>query len=213
MILFQILTICILATTCHGLYEFHHHHPHHLAVSHQQVNKHDGPSHPVLVHHAPVHHLPIHHETIHHGPIHHGPIHHEPIHHLPLLHHLPVHHLPVPYAAHHDHYVSRRTARRNLYCWVSLHKKREVSQEFAYPPHKNRNLLLQILTNTFKHIFCQFQSFPEYNFAYSVHDHHTGDVKSQHEFRHGDVVKGGYELIEPDGRYRKVEYKADDHTG
>ncbi|XP_013135215.1 PREDICTED: histidine-rich glycoprotein-like [Papilio polytes] len=148
--LFKILTICILATTCHGLYEFHHHHPHHLAVSHQQVNKHDGPSHPVLVHHAPVHHLPIHHESIHH----------EPIHHLPLLHHLPVHHLPVPYAAHHDHY-----------------------------------------------------SFPEYNFAYSVHDHHTGDVKSQHEFRHGDVVKGGYELIEPDGRYRKVEYKADDHTG
>ncbi|XP_013177618.1 PREDICTED: histidine-rich glycoprotein-like [Papilio xuthus] len=156
----MILTFCTLASTCHSLYEFHHHHPHHLAVSHQQVNKHDGPHHPVLVHHAPVHHLPIHHETIHHGPIHHGPIHHEPIHHLPLLHHAPVHHVPVPYAAHHDHY-----------------------------------------------------SFPEYNFAYTVHDHHTGDVKSQHEFRHGDVVKGGYELIEPDGRYRKVEYKADDHTG
>ncbi|CAH2075402.1 unnamed protein product, partial [Iphiclides podalirius] len=46
-----------------------------------------------------------------------------------------------------------------------------------------------------------------------VHDHHTGDIKSQHEFRHGDLVKGGYELVEPDGRYRKVEYKADDHTG
>ncbi|CAH0728848.1 unnamed protein product, partial [Brenthis ino] len=56
-------------------------------------------------------------------------------------------------------------------------------------------------------------SFPEYKFAYSVRDHHTGDVKSQHEHRHGDVVHGGYELVEPDGRYRKVEYKADDHTG
>ncbi|XP_028030310.1 cuticle protein 8-like [Bombyx mandarina] len=56
-------------------------------------------------------------------------------------------------------------------------------------------------------------AFPEYKFAYSVHDHHTGDVKSQHELRHGDVVRGGYELIEPDGRFRKVEYKADDHTG
>jgi hypothetical protein len=61
------------------------------------------------------------------------------------------------------------------------------------------------------HIF--LQAFPEYKFAYSVHDHHTGDVKSQHEVRHGDVVKGGYELVEPDGRFRKVEYKADDHTG
>ncbi|CAK1604366.1 unnamed protein product [Parnassius mnemosyne] len=56
-------------------------------------------------------------------------------------------------------------------------------------------------------------AFPEYNFAYAVHDHHTGDVKSQHEFRHGDLVKGGYELFEHDGRYRKVEYKDDDHTG
>ncbi|XP_035457918.2 larval cuticle protein A3A-like [Spodoptera frugiperda] len=56
-------------------------------------------------------------------------------------------------------------------------------------------------------------AFPEYKFAYSVHDHHTGDVKSQHELRHGDIVKGGYELVEPDGRFRKVEYKADDHTG
>ncbi|XP_059052329.1 cuticle protein 8-like [Achroia grisella] len=56
-------------------------------------------------------------------------------------------------------------------------------------------------------------TFPEYKFEYSVHDHHTGDVKSQHEVRHGDLVKGGYELIEPDGRHRKVEYKADDHTG
>lgn len=59
----------------------------------------------------------------------------------------------------------------------------------------------------------QLQAFPEYKFSYSVHDHHTGDVKSQHEVRHGDLVKGGYELVEPDGRFRKVEYKADDHTG
>ncbi|CAB3243083.1 unnamed protein product [Arctia plantaginis] len=56
-------------------------------------------------------------------------------------------------------------------------------------------------------------AFPEYKFEYSVHDHHTGDVKSQHEHRHGDLVKGGYELVEPDGRHRKVEYHADDHTG
>ncbi|GBP63190.1 Cuticle protein 8 [Eumeta japonica] len=57
------------------------------------------------------------------------------------------------------------------------------------------------------------EAFPEYKFAYSVHDHHTGDVKAQHEVRHGDVVKGGYELVEPDGNLRKVDYEADDHTG
>ncbi|XP_068630693.1 cuticle protein 8-like, partial [Battus philenor] len=135
----QIVSFYILVSTCQALYPFHHHHEHHVAVSHQEIQKHDGPHHPVIIPHAPVHHIPIH----------------APIHHAPL-----VHHVPVPHAIHHDHYA-----------------------------------------------------FPEYNFAYSVHDHHTGDVKSQHEFRHGDVVKGGYELVEPDGRYRKVEYKADDHTG
>lgn len=29
-----------------------------------------------------------------------------------------------------------------------------------------------------------------YSFNYGVADHHTGDVKSQHETRDGDVVKG-----------------------
>lgn len=43
----------------------------------------------------------------------------------------------------------------------------------------------------------QFSSFslrqqapPKYAFKYGVNDYHTGDVKSQHETRDGDVVKG-----------------------
>lgn len=48
-----------------------------------------------------------------------------------------------------------------------------------------------------------------YNFEYSVHDDHTGDVKSQQESREGDVVHGSYSLIEPDGSRRIVEYTAD----
>ncbi|KAL4710551.1 hypothetical protein ACJJTC_008953 [Scirpophaga incertulas] len=138
----KVLATLALISACQAIFPFHHHHHHHPAVSHQEIQKHDGPHHPV---HVPIaHHLPL---------FHHLPLHHVP--HVPHVPHIPIHHVP-----HHDHYA-----------------------------------------------------FPEYKFAYSVHDHHTGDVKSQHELRHGDLVQGGYELIEPDGRFRKVEYKADDHTG
>ncbi|XP_055642289.1 cuticle protein-like [Toxorhynchites rutilus septentrionalis] len=53
----------------------------------------------------------------------------------------------------------------------------------------------------------------EYHFSYSVHDGHTGDVKSQTEERHGDAVKGQYSLIDADGHQRVVDYTADDHNG
>ncbi|XP_022122383.1 cuticle protein 18.6-like [Pieris rapae] len=138
--MFWLLCAFALLSVCQAIFPLHHHHHIPTAVSHQHIEKHDGPHHPITIHHP----VPIHH----HVPLEH---HHVPIHHVPHIPHVPIHH---------DHYA-----------------------------------------------------FPEYNFAYSVHDHHTGDVKSQHEFRHGDVVQGGYELIEPDGRTRKVEYKADDHTG
>lgn len=52
-----------------------------------------------------------------------------------------------------------------------------------------------------------------YEFAYSVHDPHTGDVKDQHETRNGDQVQGHYSLVEPDGHRRTVHYKADAHNG
>lgn len=57
------------------------------------------------------------------------------------------------------------------------------------------------------------QSHPHYSYNYGVHDGHTGDVKSQHESRDGDVVKGQYSLVEPDGSVRTVDYTADDHNG
>lgn len=52
-----------------------------------------------------------------------------------------------------------------------------------------------------------------YSFSYSVHDEHTGDIKSQSETRDGDVVHGHYELIDSDGHKRIVEYTADKHNG
>lgn len=58
-----------------------------------------------------------------------------------------------------------------------------------------------------------FQSEPNYHFNYGVKDLHTGDLKSQWEHREGDVVKGSYSLMEPDGSIRTVDYTADSHNG
>ncbi|RZC34849.1 Chitin bind 4 domain containing protein [Asbolus verrucosus] len=56
-------------------------------------------------------------------------------------------------------------------------------------------------------------AYPKYEFKYGVEDHHTGDIKQQHETRDGDVVKGEYSLHEPDGTILKVQYVADKHSG
>ncbi|XP_062530803.1 cuticular protein RR-2 motif 84 isoform X1 [Bombyx mori] len=58
-----------------------------------------------------------------------------------------------------------------------------------------------------------YYAHPKYKYSYSVEDPHTGDHKSQHEVRDGDVVKGEYSLLQPDGSFRKVSYSADDHSG
>jgi len=52
-----------------------------------------------------------------------------------------------------------------------------------------------------------------YKFDYSVHDPHTGDIKSQWETRDGDVVKGSYSVVEADGTIRTVDYTADKYNG
>ncbi|KAJ8918356.1 hypothetical protein NQ315_008050 [Exocentrus adspersus] len=63
------------------------------------------------------------------------------------------------------------------------------------------------------HGYVDYYAYPKYKFAYGVHDPHTGDHKSQGEYRDGDVVKGYYTLDEPDGTKRIVHYTADDHNG
>ncbi|XP_039288410.1 larval cuticle protein A2B-like isoform X2 [Nilaparvata lugens] len=54
---------------------------------------------------------------------------------------------------------------------------------------------------------------PQYSYAYDVQDALTGDSKSQHESRSGDVVQGSYSLVDPDGTKRTVEYTADPVNG
>lgn len=41
----------------------------------------------------------------------------------------------------------------------------------------------------------------------------TGDSKSQQETREGEVVKGSYSVVEPDGNLRTVIYTADPVNG
>nr|XP_026491662.1 cuticle protein 19-like [Vanessa tameamea] len=52
-----------------------------------------------------------------------------------------------------------------------------------------------------------------YEFNYAVNDPSTGDNKAQWETRDGDVVRGAYSLVEPDGNVRIVEYTADSVRG
>ncbi|RZC37614.1 Chitin bind 4 domain containing protein, partial [Asbolus verrucosus] len=54
---------------------------------------------------------------------------------------------------------------------------------------------------------------PRYSYNYGVADGLTGDQKSQHEVRDGDVVKGSYSVAEPDGTIRVVDYAADGVNG
>ncbi|XP_050533020.1 cuticle protein 18.6-like [Daktulosphaira vitifoliae] len=54
---------------------------------------------------------------------------------------------------------------------------------------------------------------PKYNFAYNVADVNTGDFKTHTEERDGDVVRGQYTVMEPDGTKRIVDYTADDRNG
>lgn len=54
---------------------------------------------------------------------------------------------------------------------------------------------------------------PRYAYEYSVDDSYTGDKKSQKEERDGEVVKGEYSLVEPDGSVRTVTYYADWDNG
>lgn len=62
-----------------------------------------------------------------------------------------------------------------------------------------------------KHV--EYEAPAAYDFSYSVHDEHTGDIKSQSESRKGDAVHGSYSLVDADGYQRTVEYTADDHNG
>ncbi|KOB57682.1 putative cuticle protein [Operophtera brumata] len=53
----------------------------------------------------------------------------------------------------------------------------------------------------------------DYKYSYDIDDPTTGDSKSQHEVRQGDIVSGAYSFVGPDGTRRIVEYTADSKHG
>ncbi|XP_037962996.2 cuticle protein-like [Plutella xylostella] len=53
----------------------------------------------------------------------------------------------------------------------------------------------------------------QYKYSYDIEDPSTGDSKSQHESRTGDVVTGSYSVLDPDGTKRTVDYTADSKNG
>lgn len=59
----------------------------------------------------------------------------------------------------------------------------------------------------------EYDPAPQYTYAYNIEDSLTGDYKSQQESRDGDIVKGSYSLVEPDGNVRTVIYTADSVNG
>jgi len=54
-----------------------------------------------------------------------------------------------------------------------------------------------------------YYSEPKYSYSYGVSDAYTGDKKSAHETRDGHVTKGQYQVLQPDGILRTVNYVAD----
>jgi hypothetical protein len=48
-------------------------------------------------------------------------------------------------------------------------------------------------------------SYPKYAFEYGVNDPTTGDIKHQREERDGEIVRGQYSLVEPDGKIFATE--------
>lgn len=64
-----------------------------------------------------------------------------------------------------------------------------------------------------KAIFPEPTSVPIYSYNYIVDDPRSGDTKSHQEIRQGNVVKGSYSFIEPDGTRRTVDYTVDSVNG
>ncbi|XP_044268176.1 uncharacterized protein LOC123013607 [Tribolium madens] len=59
----------------------------------------------------------------------------------------------------------------------------------------------------------EYKPSADYSFSYGVKDLHTGDVKHQWEKKDGDIVRGHYSVLEPDGSVRIVDYTADGKSG
>ncbi|XP_063379070.1 cuticle protein 19-like [Cydia fagiglandana] len=155
-----------------------------------------------LLHHAPAvsHQNIVHHEQHHETPVHY--VHAAPAYHAaPAVHAAPAYHAaPAVHAAPAYHAAPAVHAAPAYHAAPAIHAA-PIHAVHAAPAHHEED-----------HYVDEY-AHPKYGYSYSVEDPHTGDHKSQHETRDGDVVKGEYSLLQPDGSFRKVTYTADHHNG
>lgn len=52
-----------------------------------------------------------------------------------------------------------------------------------------------------------------FDFAYAVNDEYNGNIHSHNENSDGDVTRGEYSVVLPDGRIQLVKFTADKQTG
>ncbi|XP_063361478.1 histidine-rich glycoprotein-like, partial [Cydia amplana] len=121
----------------------------------------------------------------------------------------------VPMLGH--HYADKA---RHILCLAALvglaiaqhgHEHAHSSQHISKHDGHAEEVIIKDHHGHEKHV--DYYTHPKYEFKYEVEDKHTGDHKTQHEHRDGDVVKGFYSLHEPDGSLRDVHYHSDKKTG
>ncbi|CAH0728871.1 unnamed protein product, partial [Brenthis ino] len=103
-------------------------------------------------------------------------------------------------------------------CFLAIATLSVASGHIAYSSqhfsrHDGHPKIVHVHGHGHGHGHIDYHTHPKYHFEYKVNDHHTGDIKSQHESRDGDHVKGYYSLHQPDGSVRTVHYHGDHHTG
>ncbi|XP_077294530.1 uncharacterized protein LOC143917031 [Arctopsyche grandis] len=86
----------------------------------------------------------------------------------------------------------------------------QAEERLSFAGHHNQHHQLEEHHDD-EHV--DYFAYPKYSFKYGVNDFHSGDIKSHHETRDGDTVKGQYSVVEPDGSIRTVDYTADKHNG
>ncbi|CAH0407837.1 unnamed protein product [Chilo suppressalis] len=121
---------------------------------------------------------------------------------------------PIGHHRHHGHAISHGHVIHHEHGHIG-HNAGHIVQHAGHHGHavSHGHVIQHGHGHTHGHGHDHAASHPSYEFSYAVNDPHTGDHKSQSEHRHGDVVKGQYSLVEPDGNVRSVHYTADDHHG
>ncbi|XP_017778971.1 PREDICTED: uncharacterized protein LOC108564433 isoform X2 [Nicrophorus vespilloides] len=74
-------------------------------------------------------------------------------------------------------------------------------------------LLLTIISGLFCTVWVVAVNEVSYSFKYSVDEPKLGIVTHHWEERNGGKVRGGYSLLEPNGKVRVVEYQVDGNKG